>query len=413
MSDRVQGRMREALGIEARDHDSAGRPRVAPDSTAAMAQMLALASAEGWLVRVEGRASWIPPDAPCDLVVTTLGLDRVVRIAATDLVATVETGCALSGLASQLADASMWLPWEPPGRPERTVGSVVATATAGPPRQGFGPIRDHVLGCTVVSGDGRVIQPGGAVVKNVAGYDLTRIQVGGFGAFGVVTAIHVRLRARPETDTTLVARGARDALTSAGRDLVEAAADLIALEVLSPALAADADWVLAARLAGPDAGVRAEADRLGRVTGGGGGGRLEWTRLDTEQAHSLWGGSARGAQDGPVTIRLGVLLEGVDETLDLVGEHLDLGLVSAGAGSGSIRWTGDASAAQLRGLRAAAARREIPVTLERAPWPVRKAVGHFGAYREGVGGLVDKLREVFDPRGTLVVPVEESGGGDA
>ena len=67
----------------------------------------------------------------------------------------------MDALRRRLADDGMWLAIDPPGRPERSIGSVVATGTAGPLRQGFGPVRDHVLGCTVVTGDGRVVRAGG------------------------------------------------------------------------------------------------------------------------------------------------------------------------------------------------------------------------------------------------------------
>jgi hypothetical protein len=71
-----------------------------------------------------------------------------------------------------------------------------------------------------------------------------------------------------------------------------------------------------------------------------------------------------------------------------------------------MRWAGDARPEQVKTLRHIAAQREIPVTLERAPWSVRQAVGHFGAYREGVGPLVAQLREVFDPTGRIVVAMD-------
>ena len=94
--------------------------------------------------------------------------------------------------ARALAAQRLWLAIDPPGRPERSVGSVAATATAGPLREGFGPVRDHVLGCTVVTGDGRIVRAGGRVVKNVAGFDLAKLHVGGFGAFGITTSASAR-----------------------------------------------------------------------------------------------------------------------------------------------------------------------------------------------------------------------------
>jgi hypothetical protein len=101
-----------------------------------------------------------------------------------------------------------------------------------------------------------------------------------------------------------------------------------------------------------------------------------------------------------------VLGDGVDETIDLLAHDLDEGLVSAGAGQGMIRWTGDTTPERLRALRRAAAAREIPMTLERAPWPIRRALGHFGAYREGVGKIVGRLRHTFDPGQCLNVALE-------
>ncbi|HEX9167170.1 MAG TPA: FAD-binding oxidoreductase [Gemmatimonadales bacterium] len=401
MSDHVRERVREVLRPLTLEQDAAGRPRIVPPDTAGVAAALSLASTEGWRVRIEGRGGWEHADTPADLVVSTAALDRVVKVAPGDLVATVEAGAAYSAVNRRLADEGVWLAWDPPGRAERSIGSIVATGTAGPLRHRFGPIRDHLLGCTVVTGDGRIVKPGGQVVKNVAGFDLTRFMAGSFGAFGIVTELHLRLRARPAHDLTVVAPGSRDTLTLAGRDLMAQGLDAVALELLSPALAAGPEWVLALRLAGTEEGVRAEAERIGTIAA------LSWTQLSPEQAGAVWTGASRGALAGSITLRLGVLLEGQDEAIDLVAEHLDTGLLSAGAGSGSIRWTGDAPIERLRALRHAAARREIPVTLERAPWELRQAFGHFGAYREGVGGLVARLRATFDPQGALQVAVNE------
>jgi FAD/FMN-containing dehydrogenase len=382
------------------ERDAQGVPRATPESPDALSLVCRLAHEEGWKIRVEGRGTWLPPDTPADLVVSTRGLEQVVSVSPADLVATVQAGAPLEAVRRRLADYGMWLALDPPGRPERSIGSVIATATAGPLRQGFGPVRDHVLGCSVATGDGRLVNAGGRVVKNVAGYDLTKLQVGGFGGFGIIAEIHLRLRALPRADVTLLARGTRDTLTSAARDLI--AANLLpgALELLSPALAAEADWVLSARFVGTDAGVQADVRRLASESD------LNWVPLPADRTAAFWSVAARGSLGGPITLRLGVLGDGVDETIDLLAHDLDEGLVSAGAGQGMIRWTGDAPLERLRALRRAAASREIPMTLERAPWPVRRALGHFGAYREGVGTLVGRLRGTFDPGQCLNVALE-------
>lgn len=396
----VTSRLREVVPNVAVGSDSAGRPRISPARTDDVAAALALATAEGWTVRAEGRGTWCPMDTPADLVLSTIRLDQVVSAAAGDLVATIEAGAALDHVNDVLRQQGVWLALDPPGHAARSIGSIVATGTAGPLRHRFGPVRDHLLGCTVVTGDGRVVRPGGAVVKNVAGYDLTRLMAGAFGGFGVITSVNVRLRAVPERDLTVIMRGERDALTAAARALVAGAVDAVSVELVSPRVAAGPEWLLAVRLTGTEAGVRAEAARTRALT------QHSWIELEQGQADAFAHAVAGAALGGPVTLRLAPLPEGLDAALDLLSQHLDLSFVSISAGIGTIRWTGHPDLAQLQALRHAAAGREIPLTLERAPWSLLEAFGHFGAYRDGVGGLVGRLRQVFDPGGVLVAPLD-------
>ena len=256
------------------ERDGNGVPRATPDSADALSLVCRLAHEEGWKIRVEGRGTWLAADAPSDLVVSTRGLEQIVSVSPADLVATVQAGTSLEALRRRLADYGMWLALDPPGRPERSIGSVVATATAGPLRHGFGPVRDHVLGCSVATGDGRLVNAGGRVVKNVAGYDLTKLQVGGLR----------RLR-HHRGDPSAAARAAPGRRDSAGPRRARCAhlrqpaswcrPHLLpgALELLSPALAAEPDWVLAARFVGTDAAVQADVRRLGSV------GELNWQPL--------------------------------------------------------------------------------------------------------------------------------------
>ena len=324
----MSGRPRPAaalLGGTAVERDPDGLPRAVPDSVDAVAATLSRwRTSRGGGSASRARAAGCRPTRRRISRLTTRGLDRMVAVHPADLVATVEAGVAVDALQRRLAADGIWLALDPPGRPDRTIGSVLATGTAGALRAGFGPVRDHVLGCTVVTGDGRVIRPGGTVVKNVAGYDLTRLQVGGFGAFGVLTMLHLRLRTRPQVETTLLARGPRDHLTSAARDLLAAHVQPAALELFSPTVAADSDWVLAARCVGSAAAVEAERAQLI------GGSDLTWTELDGDRAHAFWHLATHAASGADVTLRLGVLAPGLDEMIDLVGQHLDEGLVSAG-----------------------------------------------------------------------------------
>jgi glycolate dehydrogenase FAD-binding subunit len=375
-------------------------PRIAPGSPDAVALLLGTAHQEGWRVRVEGAGTWLQSDAPADLALTTRRLDRVPAVEPQDLTATAEAGIGLDQLRQQLADRGAWLGVDPPGLAGRTLGSVVASATAGPLRQGFGPIKDHLLGVTFVTGDGRMVQSGGRVMKNVAGYDLTRLQAGGFGAFGVIVLVHLRLRALPRADVTFLLEGGREDLTQVAEDIAAAGLTPAALELVSPALARREKWVLAARLAGSPTLVAADETGLGAATGG------RFTAARAEEGHAFWMRLAEGFAVRPVTFRIAGVPAASDELLDLLQHQVGDEWVAASPGAGAIRWTGEVTTDRLQRLRRTLAGLEVPLTLERAPWPVRSAVGHFGAYREGVGPLVAGLRRTFDPGGALVVATE-------
>src|SRR2546428_4061552 len=114
-----------------------------------------------------------------------------------------------------------------------------------------------------------MVQSGGRVMKNVAGYDLTRLQAGGFGAFGVIVLVHLRLRTLPRADVTYLLEGAREDLTQVGEDIAAAGLTPAALELVSPALARRERWVLALRLPGSPAHVAAGQGGAGPARGGG------------------------------------------------------------------------------------------------------------------------------------------------
>jgi glycolate oxidase FAD binding subunit len=397
-------RVRALLGDDAVEVAATpdGVPRVAPGSPDAVALLLGTAREEGWRVRIEGAGTWLPADAPADLALTTRRLDKVPAIEPQDLSATAEAGIGCDLLRQQLADRGTWLGLDPPGLAGRTLGSVVATATAGPLRQGFGPVRDHLLGVTFVTGDGRLVQSGGRVMKNVAGYDLTRLEAGGFGAFGVIVLVHLRLRALPRADQTVVLEGSREDLAQVAEDVAAAGIQPAAHELLSPALARREGWTLAVRFAGSAALVAAEEAGLRAATGG------RFSALRADEAHALWTHAAESFAARPVTFRIGGLPESGDELLDLLQHQVGDEWISASPAIGAIRWGGETTADRLRRLRRTLAGLEVPLTLERAPWPIRAAVGHFGAYREGVGPLVAGLRRTFDPGEAFVVAVEGS-----
>jgi glycolate oxidase FAD binding subunit len=344
----------------------------------------------------------MPVPAPADVLISTARLATLGPVDAADLVATVQAGVRWSALRRGLADHGMWLAQDVPGG-DRSVGSVLATGTAGPLRAAFGGPRDQVLGLTLVTGDGRVVRVGGRVVKNVAGYDVAKLALGSFGAFGLITSVHLRLRAVPRADLTLAMPGMRDALLEAAGRILRAGCTPAALELLSPRAAGRDTWTLAIRLLGTEAEVAADRDSVQALF------PASATPLRGAEAAAFWQDVHTGAPRAPVTLRLGAEPTELDRALDLVALHLDERVadwIGVTVPAGTVRWSGSVEHDPLRRFRHAAAAQEWPVTVERAPWPVLERVGHFGAYREGVFRLVQGLRAVFDPAGVLVTPLD-------
>lgn len=123
-----------------------------------------------------------------------------------DLTLTVRAGTTLAELDQITGEHNQWLPLDPYGSSDGTIGATIATASAGPLASSFGLARDLVLGLEFVNGRGEVIRGGGKVVKNVAGYDLSRLLTGSWGTLGVITEITLRLYARPQVDRSFIVR---------------------------------------------------------------------------------------------------------------------------------------------------------------------------------------------------------------
>jgi glycolate oxidase FAD binding subunit len=133
---------------------------------------------------------------------TTDGLTRILEHEAGDLTCTVEPGLRLSALQAELGRHGQRLSLDPPGDP--TIGALLAENVSGPLRHRFGAPRDLVLGVTLVLADGTIASAGGKVVKNVAGYDLSRLVCGSRGRLALIGRASFRLHPLPKARRTLV-----------------------------------------------------------------------------------------------------------------------------------------------------------------------------------------------------------------
>jgi len=152
---------------------------------------------------------------------TTAGHAGLVEYEPTELVITVRSGTPLAALAEILEPHGQWLGCEPPEFGGATVGGTLACNQSGPARPWLGSIRDHVLGLRLVNGRGEQLHFGGRVMKNVAGYDVSRLQAGAMGTLGLITEVTLRVFPRPEHEATVVletdAAGALRAMSEESR----------------------------------------------------------------------------------------------------------------------------------------------------------------------------------------------------
>ena len=134
----------------------------------------------------------------------TRGLRGISDYAPTELVVTARAGTPLSEVEAALAERGQHLAFEPPRYAAGgTVGGMVAAGLSGPSRAAFGAVRDHVLGASLLSGRGEVLSFGGQVMKNVAGYDVSRLLAGSLGTLGVILEVSLRTVPQPVESLTL------------------------------------------------------------------------------------------------------------------------------------------------------------------------------------------------------------------
>jgi glycolate oxidase FAD binding subunit len=122
----------------------------------------------------------------------------------TELVITARSGTPLADIDAALAEHNQMLAFEPPHfGAQATIGGVVAAGLSGPRRQAVGAVRDFVLGAVLMDGKGDVLHFGGQVMKNVAGYDVSRLLAGSMGTLGLILDVSLKILPRPRAETSL------------------------------------------------------------------------------------------------------------------------------------------------------------------------------------------------------------------
>jgi glycolate dehydrogenase FAD-binding subunit len=346
------------------------------------------------------------PPAQVDLLVRTERLNRVLIHEPFDLTISVEAGMTIGALRAHLARHGQMLPIDPPLPARATIGGLIATATDGPRRLGYGTLRDLLIGITVAEAGGRLSKGGGMVVKNVSGFDMMKLYLGSFGTLAIVASANFKLLPIPRAVASLLCTFDRAADAFAALDallltqLTPTAAEYLNVGALG-ALGHAGACALALRAEGLPAAVeRHMADMAALVARNG---ARDAQHLDGQAEIDLW---ARIA-DLPQTADLAA-----DEALLKLAalpaevEHI-IAQIEALAATRGHAATIDARAlngviyARLQPIDATALT-GLRVALPALQWVATPVPGapHWGAPPPGLD-LMRRIKSEFDPLGIL------------
>ncbi len=301
----------------------------------------------------------------------TISHTGIVNYEPTELVITARCGTPLADLESALAARRQCLPCEPPHFGAATVGGAVAAGLSGPRRAAVGSLRDFILGVKLMDGEGRVHRFGGEVMKNVAGFDVSRLITGSLGTLGLILEVSLKVLPVPPGDASLRFEMPQDkALESLNR---------WAGQPLPMVANCWQDGVLTLRLAGAQAAVSSACVKLGGEA------------IPEQEALAFWQGLREQSAEfftGEAPLwRLSV--PSAATPLDVPGDQL----IEWG---GAQRWTrGDADATRLRDL---AGRSGGHATLFRGG---NKAGGVFTPLQPALMEVHRRLKQSFDPYGVF------------
>jgi glycolate oxidase FAD binding subunit len=377
------------------------------------------ANAEGKAIAVEGAGTKIQigcPFAP-DLILSLSGVGGIVSYEPSELVLTAGPGASLAEIEAVLASKGQRLAFEPmdhgallgTGSGRATLGGIIAANASGSRRIKAGAARDHFLGFAGVSGRGELFKAGGKVVKNVTGYDLSKLIAGSWGTLAVLTEVTLKVMPAPPRAATVLIAGAPDA---------------VAVQAMGAALSAQAEVTGAAHL---PAGVAARAP-VAEVSGAGGA----ITAIRIEGVAPAMSANARAVGDAASGLPMIGQLE-ASETASLwrwirdveafAGDDRQVWRLSLAPtdAPGAVATIGEVIAAEMfydwggglvwlacaddpgaaKWVRGAVSRLGGHATLVRASPLVRSVIGAFQPEPAPLAALSRRIKAGFDPKGVL------------
>lgn len=374
-------------------------------------------------LRIAGRSHWIDAGrpVPATRIASLATHEGVVDYVPGDLTITVKGGTTLREIERITRAEGQWLPLDPFGSADGTIGATIATGSFGPLAHAFGRARDLVLGVEFVTGDGKVVRGGGRVVKNVAGFDLVRLITGSWGTLGIITEATLRLYSHHGEPVTL-AMSVPDqvnALAQRINSILTASVVPFALELVSGSTAAylglSAKPVILIELGGNAASVSAQRNTLAAL-----GGMTEiapnvWEKLGVAEdkvrsAESVASARARDSRSplgtagsgtvSPVVFRLSSLPGRVAEIWTVAANAtsgIDGALMHATPGLGVVRCVVPSATARDAIERIAASLPDVTIVYERLPSTMWQSLSP-----SVVSDRISRgIKAAFDPHGIL------------
>jgi glycolate dehydrogenase FAD-binding subunit len=382
---------------------------VAPRDAAEAAQTLAQASRDRRRVAIRGGGTKLDamaalttgPWPVLDIIVGTNRMNAIVAHRPGDLTATVQGGAVLADVNRELARHGQWIALDPPWSDRATIGGIVAANDSGPRRHRYGGPRDLIIGVEIVRADGIVAKAGGVVVKNVAGYDLSRLVTGSYGSLGVITAATFKLSPIPPASRTVVVR-----FTDDDRDR---SAEALTLQLMASQLTPTAIELhapplrLLVRFESIDASVRHQSEAAADLARRAG---AEAAILEADAESRAWADHPQLWERPGAVARVTLLPSTLAATLDCIRRNADdvdwevAGRAALGVLFLRVNGEPAAQARLLSAVRARFAPGQGSLVLLRGSQALGAAVGVWGS----IGDAFDVMRAVkraFDPANVL------------
>lgn len=395
---------------------------VCPGSVEEVSKLLAYATAEKLAVVPRGNGTTMAQGGiprKLDLVLSMLRINRITEHDIPNLSLSVQAGMTLSEVQKALAGTGKgsFLPLDPPYSEAATIGGIVATNGSGPRRYLYSTARDLLLGLKAVSPTGDIVAFGGKTVKNVSGYDMTKLMIGSFGALGVITEITTKLLPLPEASATLLT--SFDDLTKAGsltRKILHSPLLPSAIELMDGRAAGylgeKGPYLVAFSLEGVEEAVERQVVEIGALAKGEGA--FETKTLKGKEDRGFW----IQVRDLPLVTKAPLILKSnvVISRLPEIMGHYEKTAKAAGvgcafvghAGNGILTthlWENGAAAAdRLPGLiaefTAEAAKHDGNLVVASCPVGLKTKISLWGQPRSDYR-VMRRLKEKLDPAGVL------------